>query len=171
MSPRTVPFVIAAVVALLSLGACSDEEADSTDTLRDAKVGVCLTAPLFTDGEYEARACSDAEARYRVLEVLDERLPEDQNAASPCDENPNSDYGVSLVEGDPRALCLQQTPEAGDCVYLGGYIPCEDGGGEKVDAVVEGTSDTAECPKPGQRHRAYEGEDPRVVCLSVNPVA
>lgn len=168
MLRRVAPLALAACL-LLVLGACSDEES-AADVLRDAEVGSCLTGPVDSTDEYEAVPCGEDGARYLVLDVVDEDLPDDPEAPNPCAEDERYDFGLSLTEGDPRSLCLQQVPAAGDCVFEGRYIDCEAGGGNKVEGVLEGTTDPAGCPEGTTLNRVYEGDDPRVVCLTANLV-
>lgn len=167
MVPRIALLVLAAGVVAGTLGACSDEET-TDDVLRGAEAGSCLTGPVDSTEDYEAVPCDGEDARYLVLRTLDERLPDDPEAPNPCDEDPSYDYGLSLTQGDPRSLCLQQLAHEGDCVYQGRFIDCEAGGGNKVEAVVEGSTDPADCPNPAQANRVYEGDEPRVVCLTTN---
>ncbi|HEX7133030.1 MAG TPA: hypothetical protein VF228_10660, partial [Iamia sp.] len=122
------------------------------------------------DDDYEVVACDEA-ADYEVLLTVDEPLPDDPTgeAATPCDDEQAYDYGLSLTQGDPWSLCLQQLPEEGDCVYQGRFLTCDDGGGHVVDAVLTDTTDAAGCPTPSGQSRVYE-DDRVVVCLSPNPV-
>ncbi|QYG94996.1 hypothetical protein HC251_22890 [Iamia sp. SCSIO 61187] len=166
---RARPLGAALVLAVLLLAAagCGDGETPE-DALRDAAPGDCLAAPEDLDDDYEVVACDEA-ADYEVLLTVDERLPDDPTGETPtpCDGEQAYDYGLSLTQGDPFSLCLQQLPQEGDCVYQGRYIACEDGGGDVVAAVLPDTTDPAACPSPGARGRVYE-EDEVVVCLSAN---
>jgi len=155
------------VLVAIALAGCSDD-GTAEDALRDASAGDCLAAPEDFDDDFEVVACGEA-ADYEILLTVAEPLPDDPTgeAPTPCDDEQAYDYGLSLTEGDPWSLCLQQLPDEGDCVFQGRYLACEDGGGNVVDAVLPDTTDPAGCPTPNGQSRVYE-DDEVVVCLGAN---
>lgn len=158
---RILSVLLVVIGGVVGLAACSDGE--SVDALREAEPGDCVNTPAELNDPWTLVDC-DGQADYEVLKAVEEDLPDDA-AASVCDDQAY-DYGLSLTQGDPFSLCLQQTPREGECIYEGRYLVCEDGGGSKVDAVLTGTTDVAGCGE-GAQGRVYE-EDETVVCIVPN---
>lgn len=161
MLANSVPRLLALLLALglvLTGTSCSEDP----PAVADAKVGDCVVAPESSDGDWEQVDCGSNARDYAVLEIVD-AVEATEGVESVCTEQRDFDLSLSPTKGEKPTLCLQQTPEVGECIDQGSYVDCDGGTGAEVIAVLPGT-DTSECPRKARDARVYQA-DKTVVCV------